>query len=186
MQHLGEGVDREQLLKELCQAIAFCVKNASRCSYIIEPNIDMLGGGYYVSAQLMPDVEIAIKELCEMGLRDEVLLFHEWDTSIRQKVDKEFATRYVDPQNEFSFREMWLMYCNIARRNFPEKYAYMVAEDPRRIERRNEMIAELAPLIEKYGFEVEVDMDESFSPWNDDTESSNEYKVIKISEEVPF
>jgi hypothetical protein len=186
MQHLGEGVDREQLLKELFQAIAFCVKNASRCSYIIEPNIDMLGGGYYVSAQLMPDVEIAIREFCEMGLRDEVLLFHEWDISIRQKVDKEFATRYVDPQNEFSFREMWLMYCRIARCNFPEKYAYMVAEDPRRIERRNEMIAELAPLIEKYGFEVEADMDESFSPWNDDAESSNEYKAIRISEEVPF
>lgn len=186
MQHLGEGVDREQLLKELFQAIAFCVKNASRCSYIIEPNIDMLGGGYYVSAQLMPDVEIAIREFCEMGLRNEVLLFHEWDTSIRQKVDNEIVIRYVDPQNEFSFREMWSMYCRIARCNFPEKYAYMVAEDPRRIERRNEMIAELAPLIEKYGFEVEADMDESFSPWNDDAESSNEYKAIRISEEVPF
>jgi hypothetical protein len=146
----------------------------------------MLGGGRSVSAQLMPDVEIAIREFCEMGLHDEVLLFHEWDTSIRQKVDKEFAIRYVDPQNEFTFREMWSMYCRIARCNFPEEYAYMVAKEPRRIERRNEMIAELAPLIEKYGFEVEVDMDEGFSPWNDDAESSNEYKAIRISEEVPF
>lgn len=186
MQHLGEGVDREQLLKELFQAIAFCIKNASRYTYIIEQNLDMLGDGCYVSAQLMPDVEIAIREFCEMGLHDEVLLFHEWDTSIRQKVDNEIVIRYVDPQNEFSFREMWSMYCRIARCNFPEKYAYMVAEDPRRIERRNEMIAELAPLIEKYGFEVEADMDESFSPWNDDAESSNEYKAIRISEEVPF
>ena len=186
MQHLGEGVDREQLLKELFQTIAFCIKNASRYTYVIEQNLDMLGGGCYVSAQLMPDVEIAIREFCEMGLRDEVLLFHEWDTSIRQKVDNEIVIRYVDPQNEFSFREMWSMYCRIARCNFPEKYAYMVAEDPRRIERRNEMIAELAPLIEKYGFEVEADMDESFSPWNDDAESSNEYKAIRISEEVPF
>jgi hypothetical protein len=85
-----------------------------------------------------------------------------------------------------SVEEMWLLYCELACRYFPEKYAYMVAEDPRRIERRNEMIAELAPLIEKYGFEVEVDMDEGFSPWNDDAESSNEYKAIRISEEVPF
>lgn len=186
MQHLGEGVGREQLVKELFQAIAYYVKNASRCSYIIEQNLDMLGGGCYVSAQLMPDVEIAIREFCEMGLRDEVLLFHEWDTSIRQKVDKEFAIRYVDPQNEFSFREMWSIYCRIARCNFPEKYAYMVAEDPRRIERRTEMIAELAPLIEKYGFEVEVDMDEGFSPWNDDVDSSNEYKTIQTFDEATF
>ena len=159
MQHLGEDVDREQLLKELFQAIAFCIKNASRYTYIIEQNLDMLGGGCYVSAQLMPDVEIAIREFCEMGLRDEVLLFHEWDTSIRQKVDNEIVIRNVDPQNEFSFREMWSMYCRIARCNFPEKYAYMVAEDPLRIERRNEMIDELKPFIEQFGFEIEEDMD---------------------------
>ena len=186
MQHLGEDVDREQLLMELFEVIASYIKNASRYTSIIEQHLDMLGGGCIISAQLILDVAIAIREFCNMGLHDEVFLFHEWDTSIRQKVDKEFATRYVDPQNEFSFREMWLMYCRIARCNFPEKYAYMVAEDPRRIERRNEMIAELAPLIEKYGFEVEADMDESFSLWNDDAESSNEYKAIRISEEVPF
>jgi hypothetical protein len=187
MQHLGEGVDREQLLKELFQTIAFCVKNASRCSYIIEPNIDMLGGGYYVSAQLMPDVEIAIREFCEMGLRDEVLLFHEWDTSIRQKVDKEFATRYVDPQNEFSFREMWLMYCRIARCNFPEKYAYMVAEDPRCIKRREEMLDELKPFIEQFGFEVEDD-EEDIDVYEDESLSpTNDYIItMPSSDEVPF
>ena len=58
-----------------------------------------------------------------------------------------------------SIAEMWSLYCALARELFPEKYAYMVTEDPRRIERRNEMIAELAPLIEKYGFEIEEDMD---------------------------
>ena len=157
MQHLGEDVDREQLAKELFQAIALYTKDATRYPYIIEYHLDMLGDGCHISAQLIPDVKIAIREFCEMGLRDEVLLFHEWDTSIRQKVDKEFATRYVDPQNEFSFREMWLMYCRIARCNFPEKYAYMVAEDPRRIERREEMLDELKPFIEQFGFEVEDD-----------------------------
>ena len=187
MQHLGEGVDREQLLKELFQAIAFCIKNASRYTYIIEQNLDMLGGGCYVSAQLMPDVEIAIREFCEMGLRDEVLLFHEWDTSIRQKVDKEFATRYVDPQNEFSFREMWLMYCRIARCNFPEKYAYMVAEDPRCIKRREEMLDELKPFIEQFGFEVEDD-EEDIDVYEDESLSpTNDYIITMPSlDEVPF
>jgi hypothetical protein len=185
MQHLGESVDREQLLEELFETIAYNIKNIAKCSYLVEYEYNFWNDAS-MSAQLIPDVFAAIREFCKMGFHDEVLLFYEWDTSIRQKVDKEFATRYVDPQNEFSFREMWLMYCRIARCNFPEKYADMVAEDPRRIERRNEMIAELAPLIEKYGFEVEADMDESFSPWNDDAESSNEYKAIRISEEVPF
>lgn len=186
MQHLGEGVDREQLLKELFQAIAFCIKNASRYTYIIEQNLDMLGGGCYVSAQLMPDVEIAIREFCEMGLRDEVLLFHEWDTSIRQKVDKKIAERYDDSQYELSISEMWMMYCNIARRNFPEKYAYMVAEDPRCIKRREEMLDELKPFIEQFGFEIEEDG--NFGAYIDESQSpSNDYLITTSSlDEVPF
>lgn len=158
MQHLGEDVDREQLCMELFQTIAFCIKNASRYTSIIEQHVDMLGGGCIISAQLILDVAIAIREFCKMGLHDEVLLFHEWDTSIRQKVDKKIAERYDDSQYELSISEVWLMYCNIARRNFPKKYAYMVEEEPFTIERRNEMIAELAPLIEKYGFEIEEDI----------------------------
>lgn len=113
---------------------------------------------YFGIGELFLDVAIAIREFCKMGLHDEVLLFHEWDTSIRQKVDKKITERYDDSQYELSSCEMWMMYCNIARRNFPEKYAYMVEEEPRTIERRNEMIAELAPLIEKYGFEIEEDI----------------------------
>ena len=187
MQHLGEGVDREQLLKELFQTIAFCIKNASRYTYIIEQNLDMLGGGCYVSAQLILDVAIAIREFCKMGLHDEVLLFHEWDTSIRQKVDKKIAERYDDSQYELSSSEMWMMYCNIARRNFPEKYAYMVAEDPRCIKRRNEMIDELKPFIEQFGFEVEDD-EEDFGVYNNELQSpANDYLITTSSlDEVPF
>ena len=146
----------------------------------------MLGGGCIISAQLILDVAIAIREFCKMGLHDEVLLFHEWDTSIRQKVDNEIVIRYVDPQNEFSFREMWSMYCRIARCNFPEKYAYMVAEDPRRIERRNEMLDELKPFIEQFGFEIEDDG--NFGAYIDESQSpSNDYIITTSSlDEVPF
>ena len=186
MQHLGEGVDREQLLKELFQAIAFCIKNASRYTSIIEQHLDMLGGGCIISAQLILDVAIAIREFCKMGLHDEVLLFHEWDTSIRQKADKKIAERYDDSQYELSSSEMWMMYCNIARRNFPEKYAYMVAEDPRRIKRRNEMINELKPFIEQFGFEIEDDG--NFGAYIDESQSpSNDYIISKSSlDEAPF
>lgn len=186
MQHLGEDVDREQLLMELFEVIASYIKNASRYTSIIERHIDMLGGGCIISAQLILDVAIAIREFCKMGLHDEVLLFHEWDTSIRQKVDKNIAERYDDSQYELSSSEMWMMYCKIARHNFPEKYAYMVAEDPRRIERRNEMINELKPFIEQFGFEVEEDTDESFGLWNDDVDSLDEHKTLQTFEEVPF
>ena len=186
MQHLGEDVDREQLLMELFEVIASYIKNASRYTSIIEQHIDMLGGGCIISAQLILDVAIAIREFCKMGLHDEVLLFHEWDTSIRQKVDKKIAERYDDSQYELSSSEMWMMYCNIARCNFPEKYAYMVAKDPRCIKRRNEMINELKPFIEQFGFEVEEDTDESFGLWNDDVDSLDEHKTLQTFEEVPF
>lgn len=187
MQHLGEDVDREQLAKELFQAIAFYTKDATRYSYIIEHHLDMLGGGCHISAQLIPDVEIAIREFCEMGFHDEVLLFHKWDISIRQKVDKKIAERYADPQHELSFDEMWMMYCNIARRNFPEKYAYMVAKDPRYIKRRKEMLDELKPFIEQFGFEVEDD-EEDIDVYEDDSLSpTNDYIITMPSwDEVPF
>lgn len=159
MQHLGEDVDREQLCMELFETIAFCIKNASRYISIIEQHLDMLGGGCNISAQLIFDISIAIREFCKMGLHDEVLLFHEWDTSVRQKLDKKIAERYDGSQYELSIFEMWLMYCNIARRNFPEKYAYMVKEEQRVVERRNEMLDELKPFIEQFGFEIEEDMD---------------------------
>ena len=187
MQHLGEDVDREQLAKELFQAIALYTKDATRYPYIIEYHLDMLGDGCHISAQLIPDVKIAIREFCEMGLRDEVLLFHEWDTSIRQKVDKKIAERYDDSQYELSSSEMWMMYCNIARRNFPEKYAYMVAKDPRCIKRREEMLDELKPFIEQFGFEVEDD-EEDIDVYEDESLSpTNDYIITMPSwDEVPF
>ena len=187
MQHLGEDVDREQLLMELFEVIASYIKNASRYTSIIEQHLDMLGGGCIISAQLILDVAIAIREFCKMGLHDEVFLFHEWDTSIRQKVDKKIAERYDDSQYELSASEMWLMYCNIARRNFPEKYAYMVAKDPRCIKRREEMLDELKPFIEQFGFEVEDD-EEDIDVYEDESLSpTNDYIITMPSwDEVPF
>ena len=187
MQHLGEGVDREQLLMELFEVIASYIKNASRYISIIEQHLDMLGGGCNISALLILDVSIAIREFCKMGLHDEVLLFHEWDTSIRQKVDKKIAERYDDSQYELSSSEMWMMYCNIARRNFPEKYAYMVAKDPRCIKRREEMLDELKPFIEQFGFEVEYD-EEDIDVYEDESLSpTNDYIITMPSwDEVPF
>lgn len=121
-----------------------------------------------------------------MGFHDEVLLFHERDTSIRQKVDKKIAERYDDSQYELSSSEMWMMYCNIARRNFPEKFAYMVAEDPRCIKRREEMLDELKPFIEQFGFEIEDDG--NFGAYIDESQSpSNDYIItMPSSDEVPF
>ena len=187
MQHLGEDVDREQLLMELFEVIASYIKNASKYTSIIEQHLDMLGGGCIISAQLILDVAIAIREFCKMGLHDEVFLFHEWDTSIRQKVDKKIAERYDDSQYELSASEMWLMYCNIARRNFPEKYAYMVAEDPRCIKRREEVLDELKPFIEQFGFEVEDD-EEDIDVYEDESLSpTNDYMIIMPDvDEAPF
>ena len=187
MQHLGEDVDRERLLMELFEVIASYIKNASKYTSIIEQHVDMLGGGCIISAQLILDVAIAIREFCKMGLHDEVLLFHEWDTSIRQKVDKKIAERYDDSQYELSSSEMWMMYCNIARRNFPEKYAYMVAKDPRCIKRRDEMIDELKPFIEQFGFEVEDD-EEDIDVYEDESLSPTNNYIITMpsSDEVPF
>lgn len=92
-----------------------------------------------------------------MGLRDEMLLFYEWDAAIRCMLNKRLYEQCADTQPMLSIDDMWLLYCKIARRNFPNKYAYMVAEDPHRVERRDAIIAELKPVIEQFGFEVEDD-----------------------------
>ena len=62
----------------------------------------------------------------------------------------------------------------------------MVEEDQRAVERRNEMINELKPFIEQFGFEIEKDTDESFSPWNDDVDSLDEHKTAQTFEDTPF
>ena len=160
LKHLGRDIDSEQLQKELFESIASYIKNAEKHSHITQDRLEWLDVGYCVSVQQILDISIAIREFGEMGFRDEVLFFYEWDAKIRNLLNERLEERYAETQCMLSMDDIWLLYCSIARRNFPEKYAYMVAEDPRRIERRKEMIDELKPFIKQLGLEVEEDEDE--------------------------
>lgn len=187
LKYLGQEIDGEQLLEELFCAIKCYITNPKRAFGLVERELDIRGIKNYISAKLMPDVIAAIEEFNDMGLCDETLFFYEWDATIRRMVNERLDEQYADTQCMPSIEDMWLLYCKIARHNFPEKYAYMVAEDPRCIKRREEMLDELKPFIEQFGFEVEDDEedidfyeDESLSPTND-------YIItMPSSDEVPF
>lgn len=187
LKSLGKDVDNDEILRELFSYIRDWIVAPNRYLAMIEHELSITyPSEFYISSKLIPTVCDAIWSLSNMKLNEELLFFYDWDANIRQKADDILNERYAGIEYNPSIAEMWSLYCALARELFPEKYAFLLSEDTRQAKRRNEMIAELAPLIEKYGFEVEADMDESFSPWNDDAESSNEYKAIRISEEVPF
>jgi hypothetical protein len=86
-----------------------------------------------------------------------------------------------------TIEEMWLLYCKLARQYFPEKFATILCEDSRHKKRRQEMIDELKPFIEQFGFEVEDD-EEDFEVYNNELQSpANDYIITMPSwDEVPF
>lgn len=63
----------------------------------------------------------------------------------------------------------------------------MVKEEQRVVERRNEMLDELKPFIEQFGFEVEDD-EEDFGVYKNEPQSpANDYIITMPSlDEVPF
>lgn len=133
---------------------------------------------------------LSAEELC--SLYDEIADItddsntYDWDAIIRRMVNERLDEQYADTQCMPSIENMWLLYCKIARHNFPKKYAYMVAEDPRCIKHRNEMINELKPFIEQFGFEIEDDG--NFGAYIDESQSPSNYYIISTSslDEVPF
>jgi hypothetical protein len=48
------------------------------------------------------------------------------------------------------------------------------------------MLDELKPFIEQFEFEIEEDIDENFSAWNDNADSSNEFKTTQTFDEATF
>lgn len=87
-----------------------------------------------------------------------------------------------------TIEEMWSLYCALARELFPGKYVFLLSEDTRQAKRRNEMIDELKPFIEQFGFEVEDDEDDYLELCEDKPLSlSNDYTITMSSwDEVPF
>jgi hypothetical protein len=121
-----------------------------------------------------------------MKLNEELLFFYEWDANIRQKADDILNDRYAGIEYNPSIAEMWSLYCALARELFPEKYAFLLSEDTRQAKRRNEMLDELKPFIEQFGFEIEDDG--NFGAYIDESQSpSNDYIITTSSlDEVPF
>jgi hypothetical protein len=144
-------------------------------------------GKFYISSKLIPIVRDAIWSFSHMKLNEELLFFYEWDSDIRQKVDAILQKRYADRMYNPTIEEMWLLYCKFARQFFLERFAYMLNEDSRQAKRRNEMINELKPFIEQFGFEVEDD-EEDINVFEDESLSpTNDYIItMPSSDEVPF
>ena len=188
LKSLGEDVDNDEILRELFSYIRDWIVAPNRYLAMIEHELAITyPSEFYISSKHIPTVRDAIWSLSNMKLNEELLFFYEWDANIRQKADDILNERYAGIEYNPSIAEMWSLYCALAREYFPEKYAFLLSEDSRHKKRRQEMIDELKPFIEQFGFEVEDDEkdidvyeDESLSPTND-------YIItIPSSDEVPF
>ena len=136
---------------------------------------------FYISSKLIPIVRDAIWSFSHMKLNEELLFFYEWDSDIRQKVDAILKKRYADRMYNPTIEEMWLLYCKLARQYFPEKFTTILCEDSRHKKRRQEMLDELKPFVEKFGFEVEDD-EESFGVYKNELQSpANDYIITMPS-----
>lgn len=160
LKSLGREIDNEAILGELFSYIRDCIVAPNRYLAMIEHELSITyPSKFYISSKLIPIVRDAIWSFSHMRLNEELLYFYEWDSDIRKKVDAILKKRYADRMYNPTIEEMWLLYCKLARQYFPEKFATILCEDSRHKKRRQEMIDELKPFIEQFGFEIEEDMD---------------------------
>jgi hypothetical protein len=188
LKSLGKDVDNDEILRELFSYIRDCIVAPNRYLAMIEHELSITyPSEFYISSKLIPTVCDAIWSLSHMKLNEELLYFYEWDSDIRKKVDAILKKRYADRMYNPTIEEMWLLYCKLARQYFPEKFATILCEDSRHKKRRQEMIDELKPFIEQFGFEVEDD-EEDFEVYNNELQSpANDYIITMPSwDEVPF
>jgi len=188
LKSLGRDIDKEKILRELFSYIRDWIVAPSAKLEIIEHQLSIsYPSEFYISSKLIPIVRDAIWSFSHMKLNEELLYFYEWDSDIRKKVDAILKKRYADRMYNPTIEEMWLLYCKLARKYFPEKFITILCEDSRHKKRRKEMIDELKPFIEQFGFEVEDD-EEDFGVYNNESQSpSNDYIISKSSlDEVPF
>ncbi len=160
LKSLGREIDNEAILGELFSYIRDWIVAPRMTLPAIEYELSVTyPSEFYISSKLIPMVRDAIWSLSNMKLNEELLFFYEWDANIRQKADDILNERYAGIEYNPSIAEMWSLYCALARELFPEKYAFLLSEDTRHKKRRQEMINELKPFIEQFGFEIEEDMD---------------------------
>ena len=188
LKSLGREIDNEAILGKLFSYIRDCIVAPNRYLAMIEHELSITyPSEFYISSKLIPIVRDAIWSFSQMKLNEELLFFYEWDANIRQKADDILNERYAGIEYNPSIAEMWSLYCALARELFPEKYAFLLSEDSRHAKRRNEMLDELKPFIEQFGFEVEDD-EEDIDVYEDESLSpSNDYTITMPSwDEVPF
>lgn len=186
LKYLGHKIDGEQMLEELFRSIKFYITQPKKTFWLIEESQEVHSVKNYISTKIIPEVNEATIEFNEMGLRDEILFVYEWDDTIHQLVNEKLEERYADTEQQPTDYDMWLLYCNVARHNFPDKFAHMVAIDPRRVERRNEMLGELKPYIEQFGLELEIEENADDLDFYDDTPRFNSWIYPRSIDDTPF
>lgn len=185
---LGREVDNESILGELFSYIRDWIVAPRMTLPTIEHELTTTyPSKFYISSKLIPIVRDAIWSFSHMKLNEELLFFYEWDSDIRRRVDAILKKRYADIMYNPTIEEMWLLYCELARQLFPKKFAYILNEDSRHAKRRKEMIDELKPFIEQFGFEIEDDK-EDFGVYKNEPQSpANDYIITMPSlDEAPF
>ena len=153
---LGRGINSKEILAEVFSEVKQAILDASDSLADIEKSI--WAKGLYVSAKLIPGVEHALQAMRDAELNDELEFFYKWDSDIRAKLKEAVEELYHQGEEFDSLKNMWTLYCDIAKQNFPDFSLFCTRTE----KCSEETIAKLQPIIEEFGLELDDDPFENF------------------------
>ena len=153
---LGRGIERKDILAEVFSYVKSALLEASNTFSDI--SLSIWSNDDYISAELIPEVENALRNMREAEFNEELEFFYRWDSDIRSKLkeaESELANRGKKCDN---IRDKWSLYCKIAKENFPDFSLFY----PQSTKCSEDVIEKLQPIIEEFGLELDDDPFENF------------------------
>ena len=127
---LGREVKPQAIMEEFYTHIKDAILDTSKSRLIV---CDALSNcdeeTSYVSFKLLPIIREALWEINDLGVKDEMLDFYVWESRVRERLEEILDDMYGDEANDVSLEERWALYCEIAKQNFPEKYAHLLPSE---------------------------------------------------------
>ena len=153
---LGRGINSKEILAEVFSEVKQAILDASDSLADIEKSI--WAKGLYVSAKLIPGVEHALQAMRDAELNDELEFFYKWDSDIRAKLKEAVEELYHQGEECDSLKNMWTLYCDIAKQNFPDFSLFCTRTE----KCSEETIAKLQPMLDELGLEIDDSPFENF------------------------
>ncbi len=156
---MGKEVTRKEVLMELYATIKKALLHPSESFKEIarERYIPEIYNPRNVTAQLIPEVREALRAMKDAGMNDEVKSFLMWDRSVRTVVKTYIDHRKPYGSNELSLRDMWDLYCKLAKSEFPDPTSFS-----RDVDRSERLKEEYCDAFEALGLTVVRDPFDNF------------------------